>query len=70
MKATNIKTGKYGDTWFITAKVGNINYQEEFKKRPTGTQTRRSPSLFEANHAGLNEQARKPDIVKPHHSEF
>lgn len=54
---------------FVTAVVSGVAYQKWFATEPTLNQVGEATQSFEENYAGLNEQARVPVKVKPHHTE-
>ena len=55
--------------FIVTAKLGKLGYQEEFKSMPTELDMFLASKSFEINYAGLNEKERQPIEVKPHHME-
>jgi predicted protein tyrosine phosphatase len=64
MKANNIETSRYGNTYFVSAKVEAIWYQKRFKAEPTANEVKAAIESFEENYAGLNESNNKPLTAK------
>ena len=69
IKADKEEVVKVNGTWFVTAYVKDLPYQERFNNKPTDDDVKNACGRFEYNYSTLSESTNKPVKVKPHHSE-